>query len=152
MSAEESAAKGSPPGEKELTPEELARLRETFARVPYVGLLGLEFVSAGRGAATFALEMREELTRMGGILHGGALVSLMDTAAAFAVHTLLGPDGRTVTVDLTVHFLRPATAGRVESRATVLRQGRRVVILNVEAADASGALIATATMTYYTQA
>ena len=145
MSAEESAA-------EELTPEELARLHETFGQVPYVRLLGLRFVSAERGAATFALEMREELTRMGGILHGGALVSLMDTAAAFAVHTLLGPGGRTVTVDLTVHFLRPATAGRVESRAKVLRQGRRVVILNVEAADASGALIATATMTYYTQA
>jgi acyl-CoA thioesterase len=152
VSAEESAAKELPPEEKELPPEDLARLRETFEGVPYVGLLGLRFVSAERGAATFALEMREELTRMGGILHGGALVSLMDTAAAFAVHTLLEPEGRTVTVDLTVHFLRPATAGRVESRATVLRQGHRVVILNVEATDASGALIATATMTYYTQA
>ena len=137
---------------KELTPEELARLHEMFGQVPYVGLLGLQFVSAERGAATFALEMREELTRMGGILHGGALVSLMDTAAAFAVHTLIGHESRTVTIDLTVHFLSPASAGRVESRATVLRQGRRVVILNVEAKDASGALIATATMTYYVQA
>lgn len=137
---------------KELTPEDLARLKEAFAQVPYADLLGLRFVSAERGTAVFALEMREELTRMGGILHGGALVSLMDTAAAFAVHTLLEPGGRTVTVDLTVHFLSPASAGRVESRATVLRQGRRVVILNVEATDASGALIATATMTYYTQA
>ena len=99
---------------KALTPEELGRLRETFGRVPYVGLLGLEFVSAERGAATFALEVRPELTRMGGILHGGAVVSLMDTAAAFAVHTLLEPGGRTVTVDLTVHFLSPANSGRVE--------------------------------------
>ncbi len=145
MSAEETAA-------KELTAEELARLRETFGQVPYVGLLGLQFVSAGRGVATFALEMREELTRMGGILHGGALVSLMDTAGAFAVHTLIGPGRRTVTVDLTVHFLRPVSAGRVISRAKALRQGQRIVILNVEATDASGALTATATMTYYIQA
>jgi uncharacterized protein (TIGR00369 family) len=136
---------------KELTPEELSRLDEAFARVPYARLLGLRFVSAERGEATFALEMREELTRMGGILHGGALVSLMDTAAAFAVHTLLEPGGRTVTVDLTVHFLRPASAGRVESRATVLRRGRRVLIVSVEATDAAGELIATSTMTYYVQ-
>ena len=144
MSAEGSAA-------EELTPEELARLREAFGRVPYAGLLGLEFVSAGRGSATFALDVRPELTRIGGILHGGAVVSLMDTAAAFAVHTLLEPGGRTVTVDLTVHFLSPAHEGRVEARATILRRGRRVIILKVEAADASGELIATSTMTYYLQ-
>lgn len=136
---------------RELSTEELARLRETFARVPYVGLLGFEFVSAERGAATFALDVREELTRMGGILHGGAVVSLLDTAAAFAVHTVIEPDARTVTVDLTVHFLRPASAGRVEAEARVLRRGRRVCILSVEARDAAAEIVATSTMTYFIQ-
>lgn len=136
---------------QELSAEELARLRETFARVPYVGLLGLEFVSAERGAATFALDVREELTRMGGIVHGGAVVSLLDTAAAFAVHTVIEPDGRTVTVDLTVHFLRPALTGRIEAHARVLRRGRRVCILSVEARDGGAEIIATATMTYFIQ-
>ena len=136
---------------QELSAEELARLRETFARVPYVNLLGLEFVSAERGAATFALDVREELTRMGGIVHGGAVVSLLDTAAAFAVHTVIEPDGRTVTVDLTVHFLRPASGGRIEAQARVLRRGRRVCILSVEARDGGAEIIATATMTYFIQ-
>ena len=165
MNADEQAARGLSPDEpsaresssgesapEPLTPDELARLREIFAQVPYVRLLGLEFVSAERGTAAFAMEVREELTRMGGILHGGAVVSLLDTAAAFAVHTLIEPSASTVTVDLTVHFLRPASAGRVEARARVLRQGRRVSILSVEAEDAAGTLIATATMTYYVQA
>jgi acyl-CoA thioesterase len=139
------------PNSQELSAEELARLRETFARVPYVGLLGLEFVRAERGAATFALDVREELTRMGGIVHGGAVVSLLDTAAAFAVHTVIEPDGRTVTVDLTVHFLRPASDGRIEATARVLRRGRRVCILSVEARDGNAEIVATATMTYYIQ-
>jgi len=142
---------GSEPTSLELSAEELARLRETFARVPYVGLLGFEFVRAERGAATFALDVREELTRMGGILHGGAVVSLLDTAAAFAVHTVIEPDARTVTVDLTVHFLRPASDGRIEAHARVLRRGRRVCILSVEARDANAEMIATSTMTYFIQ-
>ena len=141
----------SEPAAQELSAEELARLRETFARVPYVGLLGLEFVRAARGSATFALDVREKLTRMGGILHGGAVVSLLDTAAAFAVHTVIEPDARTVTVDLTVHFLRPASGGRIEADARILRLGRRVCILSVEAHDDSAETIATATMTYYIQ-
>jgi uncharacterized protein (TIGR00369 family) len=136
---------------QELSAEELARLRETFAGIPYVGLLGFEFVRAERGAATFALEVREELTRMGGILHGGAVVSLLDTAAAFAVHTVIEPEARTVTVDLTVHFLRPASLGRVEATARVLRRGRRVCILSVEARDAAAEIVATSTMTYFIQ-
>jgi uncharacterized protein (TIGR00369 family) len=138
--------------ERHLTDEELARLRATFASVPFVGLLGLEFVGAERGAATFALATRAELTRMEGILHGGALASLLDTAAAFAVHTLLPPGGRTLTVDLTIHYLRPVGRGRVEARARVLREGRRLVILSVEATDETGALVATATTTYVKQA
>jgi uncharacterized protein (TIGR00369 family) len=136
---------------QELSADELARLRETFAGVPYVGLLGFEFVRAERGAATFALEVREGLTRMGGILHGGAVVSLLDTAAAFAVHTVIEPEARTVTVDLTVHFLRPASRGRVEATARVLRRGRRVCILSVEARDEAAEIVATSTMTYFIQ-
>jgi acyl-CoA thioesterase len=135
----------------ELSAEELARLCDTFARVPYVGLLGFEFVRAERGAATFALDVREELTRMGGILHGGAVVSLLDTAAAFAVHTVIEPDARTVTVDLTVHFLRPASDGRIEAHARVLRHGRRVCIVSVEAMNEVAQIVATSTMTYFIQ-
>lgn len=134
-----------------LTAEERERLAEAFAGVPYARLLGLEFVSAERGAATFALQWREELTRMEAILHGGAIFSLLDTAAAFAVLTLLPPGGRTVTVDLTVHFLRPVSSGRLEARARVLREGRRVCIIAVEATDQTGVLISTATTTYVKQ-
>ncbi|HEV3469426.1 MAG TPA: PaaI family thioesterase [Pyrinomonadaceae bacterium] len=134
-----------------LSAEETARLEEALARVPYARLLGLEFVAAERGGATFALDWREELSRMEGILHGGAIVSLLDTAAAFAVLTLLAPGQRTVTVDLTVHFLRPISSGRVEARARVLREGRRVCIISVEATDQTGVLISTATTTYVKQ-
>lgn len=135
----------------ELSSEELEHLREIFSRISYVRLLGLEFVSAERGSAAFALEAREELLRMGGILHGGAVFSLLDTAAAFAVHTILEPDDRTVTVDMTVHFLRPFGSGRLQAGARVLRSGRRIAFLNVEATDSTGVLIATATTTYAIQ-
>jgi acyl-CoA thioesterase len=135
----------------EIPAEELERLREIFSQVPYARLLGLEFVGAERGSAAFAFDVREDLKRMGGILHGGAVISLLDTAAACAVHTLLEPDDRTVTVDLTVHFLRPFGSGRLHARARVLRAGRRIAFLSVEATDPAGVLIATATTTYAIQ-
>jgi uncharacterized protein (TIGR00369 family) len=135
----------------QLTPDELARLHAAFSQVQFARLLGMEFVAAERGAVTLALETREDLTRMGGIMHGGVIVSLLDSAAAMAVHTLLEPGIQTVTVDLTVHFLRPISAGRIESRARVLRAGRRILVINAEVTDTTGVLIATATTTYVRQ-
>ncbi len=129
----------------------MRQLRDAFALVPFARLLGMEFESATRGAAIFTLDLRPDLTRMGDILHGGALASLIDTAAAFAVHTLLEPAQRTVTVDLTIHYLRPVTGGQIRAIARVLRDGRRIAIVAVEVRDASDALVSTATTTYAKQ-
>ena len=132
----------------ELTAEDLARLRAAFAQVAYARLLGLELTATGRGAAVVSLAVRPELTRMEGIVHGGALASAIDTASAFAVLSLLAPGEQTVTVDLTLHFLRPVTSGTVRARARVLRAGRRLVTVAVEATDDAGQLVAAALTTY----
>ena len=131
-----------------LTNEELSRLRESIARVPYAQLLGINFEDATRGTATLSLSARPELERFGGIMHGGALASLADTASAFAVLSTLEPEEQTVTVDLTLHYLRPATAGKLTAHARVLRAGRRVATVSVEILNESGALVVTALTTY----
>ncbi|PYS89506.1 MAG: thioesterase [Acidobacteria bacterium] len=134
--------------EAALTSEELARLRAAFARVAYARLLGLELVEVARGTALLALMVRPDLTRMEGIMHGGALASLMDTASAFAVLSLLAPAEATITVDLTLHFLRPVSSGRVKARARVLRAGRSLVTVAIEATNEADELVATALTTY----
>ena len=136
---------------EQLDEARLARLREIFGRIPYVRLLGMELVGVARGEARVALEMREELTRNGGLMHGGAVASLMDTASAFAVMSLLEPGQSTVTIDLTLHFLRPVLRGRIEARARVLRAGRRIATLSIDATDEAGKLTATASTTYLIQ-
>lgn len=134
--------------ETELPPDEVARLRAAFAAVAYAHLLGLELTEVGRGRATLALAIRPELTRMEGIMHGGALASLMDTASAFAVLSLLAPTAQTVTVDLALHFLRPVSRGRISAQAHVLRAGRSFATVSIEATDDAGTLVATALTTY----
>lgn len=131
-----------------LSAEELARLEAAFAQVNFAQLLGLEIVELRRGEAALSMPVRPELTRMTGIVHGGAIASLMDSASAFAVLSLLEPEEQTVTVDLTLHFLRPVTEGRIEARARVLRAGRRVFTVSIEATADTGKLVATALTSY----
>lgn len=73
--------------EDDLDPAGVKRAREAFALVPYAKLLGLELGEVGRGMASIHLEVREELKQNQGVIHGGAVASLIDTAAAFAVLT-----------------------------------------------------------------
>jgi uncharacterized protein (TIGR00369 family) len=131
-----------------LTNEEVNRLRESLARVPYAQLLGITFEDATRGTATLSLSVRPELERFGGIMHGGALASLADTASAFAVLSTLAPEEQTVTIDLTLHYLRPAIAGKLTAHARVLRTGKRLATVSVEIFNEAGALIVTALTTY----
>lgn len=131
-----------------LTEAELSRLREAINRVPYAQLLGIEFEDASRGAATLSMSARPDLERFGGIMHGGALASLADSASAFAVLSTLEGGEQTVTVDLTLHYLRPATGGKLTAHARVLRAGRRVATVSVEVFNESGALVVTALTTY----
>ncbi|HKP72706.1 MAG TPA: PaaI family thioesterase [Pyrinomonadaceae bacterium] len=134
--------------ETPLTPEELNRLREAFDGIAYTRLLGIEFDGAERGAASLSLDARPELERFGGIMHGGAIASLADTASAFAVLTTLDYDEKTVTVDLTLYYLRPVTGGKLTARARVLRAGRRVATVSVEVTNDTGVLVVTALTTY----
>ena len=100
-----------------LTDEEKTRLHDALRKVPFAQLLGLELGEIERGEATFHLAVREELKQNKGLMHGGVTASLIDTAAAFAAVTLLEPGQSTTTIDLTIHYLRPLTAGRATAHA-----------------------------------
>ena len=134
--------------ENDLDPARVERAREAFGLVPYAKLLGLELGAVGRGAASVRLEVREELKQYQGVVHGGAVASLIDTAAAFAVLTQLEINERVTTTDLTIHYLRPANSGRLTATARIVRTGRRLIVLTVEVTNDQEILVATAVTGY----
>ena len=134
--------------ENELDPAGVARARAAFASVPYAKLLGLELGEISRGAVSIHLEVRDELRQNQGVVHGGVVASLIDTAAAFAVLTQLETNERVTTTDLTIHYLRPASSGRLTARARIVRGGRRLFVLSVEVTNDQRILVATAVTTY----
>ena len=130
--------------EAPLTPEEEKRIREAVERVPFVHLLKIELGEVRRGAATLYLEVRDELRQNNGVVHGGVIASLVDTAAAFAIITSLEKEQTTTTVDLTIHYLRPLFRGRATAEARVIRAGRRILAIRVDVLDETQTLAATA--------
>ena len=127
-----------------LTPEQEQYVREAFEAVPFAHFLGIRLGALKRGEATLHLELRDELRRNNGVAHGGVAASLADTAAAFAILTVIEPGQTTTTVDLTIHYLRPLLRGQATAKARVVRLGRRIITISVEVFDETETLAATA--------
>ena len=132
----------------ELDPAKLERAHEAFARVPYAKFLGLELGEVASGEATINLAVRDELKQNQGVVHGGAIASLIDTASAFALLTYIDIHERVTTTDLTIHYLRPVSEGSMAATARIVRAGRRLFVLSVEVRNERNVLFATAVTTY----
>ena len=133
---------------KTLSAAQTRRIQKAVATVPYAHLLGIELDEISEGVATLGLNVRKELKQNHGVVHGGAIASLIDTAMAFAIITLLAPGEKVTTVDLTVSYLRPLTKGRITARARVVRSGRRLFVVSADVFDDEGILASTALSTY----
>ena len=125
----------------------LQRARNAFARVAYAKFLGLELCELKSRDVTVCLDVRDEMKQNHGVVHGGAIASLIDTASAFVILTAIDENERVTTTDLTIHYLRPVTGGRMLARARIVRGGRRRFVVNVEVEN-DGRLAATAVTGY----
>lgn len=133
---------------RKLTAAQLRRVQKAMSAVPYAGLLGIQVGEVAPGSATLTLQVRKELTQNHGVVHGGAIASLIDSATAFAILSLLSPKEKVTTVDLTISYLRAVTEGQLSATAEIVRAGRRLFVVSANVTDSTGRLIATALSTY----
>ena len=94
---------------------------------PFERLLNMEIVEAADGRATLTMPFILELAQGAGLMHGGALVSLADTAVVMAIKSLVSPQTHFATVSLESKFLYPAKQGLVTAKAEVVKQEGRML-------------------------
>jgi uncharacterized protein (TIGR00369 family) len=125
-----------------LDTEQLRRL------VPFAGELGLRLVAADPASVRLELDWQPRLCTAGGVLHGGALMSLADTAGAVCALLNL-PEGaqRTTTVESKTNLLGAVRDGTVTAVATPLHSGRTLIVVETELRAGGGKLVAKTTQT-----
>ena len=116
---------------------------------PFLEGLRAEPVSSEKGRATWRLNVAEQHLRTQGILHGGVVATLLDTAMGRAVSTLCRDDQGCVTAQLNVNFIRPAWNGETLTiTGEVQHSGRQTAVARGEIHTAAGVLVATGTGTF----
>jgi 1,4-dihydroxy-2-naphthoyl-CoA hydrolase len=116
--------------------------------MPLAETLGLEMVAAAPEEVRARLSFQEKLCTAGGILHGGALMSLADAAGAFCAFLNL-PDGSTgtATIESKTNFFRAVRDGHVDATSRPLHVGRTTIVVETDLHDAAGKHVARITQT-----
>src|SRR3954465_14580582 len=113
-------------------------------------VLGLEIVEVKKGRVKMRLPWSKTASQSAGLLHGGALATLTDTAAAVGTLFMLPEGYRTVTGELKINYLDNVREGAVLAEAVLLHQGRRTMVWEIRVWSEKGRrLLAVSTSTFF---
>lgn len=103
--------------------------------------VGFKVDKVETGSVQLSFPMSEKVTRWGGLVHGGVIMTAMDNACGLAVMTV-NPGKNQVTMELKVNFLEQLTDGPFRVLGKVIRDGRTAIVAEAEVRDSKGALCA----------
>jgi 1,4-dihydroxy-2-naphthoyl-CoA hydrolase len=117
--------------------------------MPYTALLDLRPIHQDTDRCVVEMPWHERLCTANGILHGGAVMSLADTAGAVLAFMNL-PSGATATTTIeskTNLFAAARVGSTLTATAVVLHAGRTTIVVETEVRDQTGRLVAKTTQT-----
>ncbi|HXF51000.1 MAG TPA: PaaI family thioesterase [Dehalococcoidia bacterium] len=112
---------------------------------PLADLLHIRHVSSGEGRALFELAVEPDLLNPNGVLHGGAVYTMVDYSMGAATMSVVGPGQYCATIEIKMNYLASVRGGVLRCDTHVVKKGRHIVFLASEVRDDAGRLVATAT-------
>ena len=122
-----------------------ADLDALVALMPFAGTLGLALDEASADRVVARLAWAPHLCTAAGIMHGGVLMSLADTAGALVTYLGLPEGATTATITSTSQMFRPVSAGTVRAVAVPLHRGRTTVTAQTTLHDFENRVVAQTT-------
>jgi 1,4-dihydroxy-2-naphthoyl-CoA hydrolase len=113
--------------------------------MPFAAQLGIVWEETSRDRVVGTLAWAPRLCTAGGIMHGGALMTLADSAGALVAFLGLAEGQVTATMTSTTQLFKPVTAGSVRAVAVPLNRGRTAVTVQTSLYDSGDRLVAQTT-------
>jgi uncharacterized protein (TIGR00369 family) len=96
-----------------------------IACAPFEEYLGMTIVQAGEGRSVLTMPFQVRHAQGKGLMHGGAVTSLADTAVAMAIKSLLPEGTHFVTTQFSLQFHAPIHGGPVRAEAETAWEDER---------------------------
>jgi 1,4-dihydroxy-2-naphthoyl-CoA hydrolase len=122
-----------------------ADLAALTALMPFTDGMGVSLEKASADEVVAVLTWSPRLCTAGGVMHGGALMSLADSAGALVAFLGLAEGQSTATITSTTQLFRPVTSGTVRAVAVPVHRGRTTVTVQTRLHDEQDRLVAQTT-------
>lgn len=113
----------------------------------FVNIAGLEVEELRTDYARMTMPFRESNLQAAGLMHGGAIATLIDTVVVPAIGTGLPEGSLWSTIELHVQYHRPLLSDAV-AEGWVVKRGKSIIFTRAEVADTEGRVVAAGTATY----
>lgn len=113
-------------------PEFEPRTRASFARQPFMALLGASLERVDPGEVEVRLPFRAGLTQQHGFTHAGAIAAIADTACGYAALTLMETGSAVLSIEFKINLVAPAAGTAFIATGTVVRSGRTITVCSGE--------------------
>ena len=120
-----------------------------WSRPYFPQVVGVEMLEVRQDYCRMRLPFRPELEQPMGIVHGGAIATLIDVVVVPAIGSAYDQEVGFSTVDLQIQYLRPLKDESAIAEGIVVKRGRRIIFCSADVfGEMSGKLIAKGTLTY----
>lgn len=126
----------------------IALLNEFMSRSPLYRFIGLKILELKEGYVKASFPYKEELCRIGGLIHGGIIMTVIDYVAGLAVMTV-NKGVNQATLELKVNFLKPLVKGPFIAIGQVIKVGKRTIVAEGKIYDGDNELGAVGLGTWY---
>jgi uncharacterized protein (TIGR00369 family) len=110
---------------------------------------GFALVWAERGKVVLRMRVAKKHLQVHGVVHGGVLAALADTAGGLATYMTVPRGTRVATIEMKINYLEAVEGGSVTAEATVIRIGRHVAVVDCNVTDDARRLVGKALMTFF---
>jgi uncharacterized protein (TIGR00369 family) len=110
--------------------------------------MGFTVVEAEPGRVLLKMLVKPHHKQIHGVVHGGVLAALADTAGGMSTHTTGLHTPRSATIEMKINYLEAVDKGIVTAEARVIRRGRHIAVIDCDIRD-ENRLVAKALMTFF---
>lgn len=111
--------------------------------------LGFALAVAERGKVVLRMRVNKKHLQVHGVVHGGVLAALADTAGGLATYMTVARGTRVATIEMKINYLEAVEGGSVTAEAIVVRVGRHVAVVDCDITDNAHRLVGKALMTFF---
>ena len=120
--------------------------KKEIETIPFVHLLGMKVIALDEEGLEMKMKVTPKLINYLGVIHGGGITSLIDTAVYFAIRPFVPKGKGLTTTEMKTNFFRAVGKGNLIARAKTLHLGARTAVGEAVILDGDGKLIAKGTV------